>query len=134
MTGKQITRKYRLNQWAQIMCSRRESGLTVRAWCAENNINEKTYYYWQNKLREATSEQINNQESNKRGLISTEPCIRTASNSPMHPGWARISTLTTNMAAEETLTIEIGKSRIQANRNTTPELLTKVCRVLVSLC
>jgi len=119
MTSRQITKEYRLGQWAQIMRARRESGLTVKAWCAENNINEKTYYYWQNKLRQATCEQINKQAPPKADLIPT--------------GWTQITTAAANGPSEEVLTIEIGSSRIRANSNTSPELLAKVCRVLVSL-
>jgi len=31
------------------LCS--QSGLTTRAWCKENNVNERQYYYWQKKIR-----------------------------------------------------------------------------------
>lgn len=26
--------------------------MTIKAWCALNNINEKTYYYWLHKIRQ----------------------------------------------------------------------------------
>ena len=31
--------------------------MTVRAWCRENGLSEKTYYYWQRRLFQALSEQ-----------------------------------------------------------------------------
>ena len=119
MTSKQLTREYRLGQWAQIMRTRRESGQTVRAWCTENGINEKTYYYWQNKLRQAKCDQIANQAPSRPDLIPT--------------GWTQITTEASAESDEESLIIEIGRSRIQANKKTSPELLAKVCRVLVTL-
>ena len=35
----------------------RSSGMTVRAWCRENGLSEKTYYYWQRRLFQTLSEQ-----------------------------------------------------------------------------
>ena len=37
--------------------ARRSSGMTVRAWCQENGLSEKTYYYWQKRLFQTLSEQ-----------------------------------------------------------------------------
>ena len=31
--------------------------MTVRAWCQENGLSEKTYYYWQRRLFQTLSEQ-----------------------------------------------------------------------------
>ena len=36
--------------WQDRIRECRNSGQTVVAWCAENGISEKTYYYWQRKL------------------------------------------------------------------------------------
>ena len=35
----------------------RSSGMIVRAWCRENGLSEKTYYYWQRRLFQTLSEQ-----------------------------------------------------------------------------
>lgn len=35
----------------------RSSGMTVRSWCQENGLSEKTYYYWQRRLFQTLSEQ-----------------------------------------------------------------------------
>ena len=56
MSTKEIARHVRLTRWAQNMRARSESGESVRDWCRANGINEKTYYYWQRKLREAACE------------------------------------------------------------------------------
>jgi len=117
LTNKQMSRLVRLREWSDVLRRRRESGLTVRAYCDENGINEKTYYYWQNKVRQATCEQISNHPNVYGSLVPS--------------GWAQISTVPQQ---EETLAIEIGSARIMAGKNTSSELLEKVCRVLVSLC
>ena len=52
MSTRSVASEYRLTQWAGIMNERRESGLSVKAFCASAGIHENTYFYWQRKLRE----------------------------------------------------------------------------------
>ena len=40
----------RVQIWAERIAECRSSGMSVRAWCRENEISEKTYYYWQRRL------------------------------------------------------------------------------------
>ena len=40
----------RVELWAARIAECRSSGKSVRAWCRENGISEKTYYYWQRRL------------------------------------------------------------------------------------
>ncbi|UNC91225.1 IS66 family insertion sequence element accessory protein TnpA [Candidatus Contubernalis alkaliaceticus] len=64
MNTREVTRKYRLNQWTQIIRECRSSGQTVKVWCADHDINPKTYYYWLRKVREAACEAIPSLEEN----------------------------------------------------------------------
>ena len=41
----------RCNNWTGIFHARKESGLTVRDWCSQNNVSIHAYYYWLRKLR-----------------------------------------------------------------------------------
>ena len=52
-----VSKQERLEHWASIIMACRSSGMTVRSWCQENNISEKTYYYWQKRLFNRLSEQ-----------------------------------------------------------------------------
>ena len=52
----QIRDGYRLQQWTQIIQQCKSSGLTNKAFCAQNRISEKTYYYWLKKMRTAVAE------------------------------------------------------------------------------
>lgn len=47
----QITRQFRADNWARIISECMDSGLSIRRWCRENGIKEKTYHYWLRKLR-----------------------------------------------------------------------------------
>ena len=40
----------RIQVWAERIAECRSSGKSVRAWCREHEISEKTYYYWQRRL------------------------------------------------------------------------------------
>jgi len=37
----------------EIICECRGSGQTIAAWCANHNVNEKSYYYWLKQVRQA---------------------------------------------------------------------------------
>lgn len=58
MNTRKIAAEYRLAHWTQIMRKKRESGLSVKAFCESAGFHENIYYYWQRKLREATCEQL----------------------------------------------------------------------------
>ena len=46
-----------LMEWSQRVADCRNSGQPVTRWCAEHNINPKTYYNWQKKVFAAMVEQ-----------------------------------------------------------------------------
>jgi hypothetical protein len=58
MNTREIAEEYRLSHWAGIMQERKESGLSVRAFCKNAGFHENNYFYWQRKLREATCEEL----------------------------------------------------------------------------
>lgn len=45
--------KNRLELWTERVSACRQSGKSVRDWCRENGISEKTYYYWQRRIFQA---------------------------------------------------------------------------------
>lgn len=45
--------KNRLDLWTERVSACRQSGKSVRNWCTENGISEKTYYYWQRRIFQA---------------------------------------------------------------------------------
>lgn len=52
-----ISRQERLEKWTSRIMACRSSGMTIRAWCRENQVPEKSYYYWQRQLFETVSRQ-----------------------------------------------------------------------------
>ena len=134
MTGKELAQKVRMEQWAEIMRIRIESGEPVRRWCAENNINEKTYYYWQRKLRQTTCDYIRKQ---KESLENTGlQCSENIRTNIIPTRWTQVSSKTKiekTESIENTVIIEIGSIKVQAKEKTDMELLSKVCKTLLQV-
>lgn len=53
-----VKKEVKLAQWAEMVKSRKESGLTVTDWCRQNGINLKTYYYRLKRLRQTVCNEI----------------------------------------------------------------------------
>ena len=53
-----VKKEVKLAQWAEMVRSRNESGLTVTDWCKQNGINLKTYYYRLKRMRQAVCSEI----------------------------------------------------------------------------
>lgn len=49
----QITHDVRLEGWKDVIrqCHARPKGQTIKEWCAQNNVSEKQFYYWQRRIR-----------------------------------------------------------------------------------
>jgi hypothetical protein len=58
MDVQKLTHEVRLQQWGRTVKDCRNSGKSVKSWCAENNINIKTYYYWQRKVCQSTCREL----------------------------------------------------------------------------
>lgn len=58
----QIIHTIRNSKWKDIIlqCQNRPAEMSLKQWMTENQISEKSYYYWQRKLRKAAYEQMNN--------------------------------------------------------------------------
>lgn len=50
MNNKQKLHQIKLTQWATRFQEQAASGLTVKVWCAKNNVTIHTYNYWKHKL------------------------------------------------------------------------------------
>lgn len=56
----QLTHNVRRANWLNIMnqCQKRPANVTVRQWLKDNDINEKSYYYWLRKFRKESYDQM----------------------------------------------------------------------------
>jgi putative transposase len=106
-----------LAQWQQLVYDCHNSGMTVRAWCAENGISKKTYYYRQRKVWEATQQQKAEQDADMPGkLLSIIPCA--------------IPVVTTVSAQTPALILRSTSWTVEVNPGCDPELLHLVLRTV----
>ncbi len=72
MNTREVAQNYRINQWTEIIREYRSSGQTVTAWCAEHNINPKSYYYWLKRLRTAACEVLPSLGSGNNTIVPVD--------------------------------------------------------------
>ncbi|MEG0766336.1 MAG: hypothetical protein RR482_01350, partial [Clostridia bacterium] len=61
------TQAYRINQWMGILKDCAQSGRQKKGDCKSHGINEKTFYYWQRRLRDQLSPALNAQITLRQG-------------------------------------------------------------------
>jgi putative transposase len=121
MNTRKIAEEYRLSHWAGIMQERIDSGLSVKDFCKSAGFHENVYYYWQRKLRESACQKL-------------LPAAQNGQPESIVPsGWAACEA-EHDVRIDNAVSIEIGKCRVTANGSTDPEVLAKICKILLSLC
>lgn len=119
MDTQKITKQFRLTEWSEAVEERIASGQTIDAYCEAKSISKATYYYRQKKVREAACPEL--------------PAAQIGENVIVPAGWTQLAEAESVTASENSLTIEVNGCHIQANAQTDPKLLAKICRVLRSL-
>ena len=109
-----ITHEVRLKQWTSIIHECRNSGMTARAWCLENNVNEKQFYYWQRRVRKNTLESLVKADYQSHPSFVQLPI-------PAHSS-ENISSFTPDMV------LRIGDTVLELSNSTSEELLLKVLK------
>lgn len=66
-----LNHRTNLTYWQQLVYDCRNSGMTVKAWCAEHGISEKSYYYRQRKVWEAAAQA----EQESREVATQQPTV-----------------------------------------------------------
>lgn len=64
-------KQVKLQYWLQMIHECRASGLTNRAWCEQNGISLKNYYYWIAKIRKLAVEDLPRKQY---GVSLSMPC------------------------------------------------------------
>jgi len=111
-----------LAHWAGVMRQRGESGQSIRSWCRENGVFEKTYYYWQRKLRAAACERM---AAPQFAEVSVQEAALPAL--PVAP-------VAPEPAMSSQLCIEVAGVRITADSAYPPDQLATLLRELTRSC
>lgn len=106
-----VKRSSHLAEWSEMVRACKNSGLTVRAWCAEQGLNEKTYYHRQKQVCNA---------------LAGEMCCPAQ--------FAEVSPATIAASAGAGIPIRIGAAEIRVDGNTDLALLRDILRAVAGIC
>ena len=117
MNMKKISHEMNLKRWSQIVEECRSSGQTAVKWCAENNINIKTYYYWQRKVCNA---------------VCNELAI-TNNNIEKSPAFAEVM-LPGIRSSEVAITLNLNNISLKIHNGADESVIAQTLRILKSIC
>lgn len=124
MNNKQKLHQIKLTQWATRFQEQAASGLTVKAWCAENNVTIHTYNYWKHKLK---LEYVDSLLPTEHDIVALTPeLLQTASLSQTRPNNTPVFCQlheSHDLHNHNTLTITYGDIRITVGPSVSEEKL-----------
>jgi hypothetical protein len=116
-----------LAQWQQMVYDCRNSGMTVRAWCASQGISEKSYYYRQRKVWDAAQQA----DVNKPTASLPSSALSVASHAPaIIPCTLPMEKNSAALSQTPSLVLQGRGWTVEVNAGCDPELL---CLVLESV-
>ncbi len=116
MNMKKISHEMNLKKWTEIVEECRNSGQTAVKWCDENNVNIKTYYYWQRKVCNAVCNELaitNNVEKSPAFAEVMIPGIR---------------------SSEVAITLNLNNISLQIHNGANETVIEQTLRILKSIC
>ena len=116
MNMKKISHEMNLQKWTQIVEECRNSGKTAVKWCAENDINIKTYYYWQRKVLNVVCNE----------LVVANNSIEKA------PNFAEVI-LPGRRTSEVAITISLNNISLQIHNGADESVIAQTLRILKSI-
>jgi len=106
----QLTTNVRSQQWLQMIRDQKESGLSIQAWCRENNISENCFYYRQRCLRRCAGQALAGQF-----VEIQQPAAAPNHDNFIHNSAARITD---------------GKLAVELSNQASQELISRIVRAL----
>lgn len=117
------THNQQLSIWIQRIRKCKESDHTVVAWCAENNISLKSYYYWRRKIKREAFE-IFLQERKLPVLSAVSPDIV----------FTEISKHSIALTSGNAVILRIGETTVELQNGADAVTIENVLRILHTLC
>jgi len=110
-----------LQEWAEMVSACRNSGKTVLAWCTENGVNAKSYYYRQKKVCDAMPD-----------LRRATPLSVARGNTVA--SFAEITPTTRTRVNNADVTVRIGNAEVHIQNGAETATVEAVLRVLSGIC
>lgn len=122
MNVRRATSLIRKDQWMKIISERHASGLTVKEYCSQHNLNQGSYYYWLKKIRKGVLEEDSTHGESTNTLV---PMLKSLSNQET----SNDNDLT-SYSKNCSLRITTNVMRIEFDPNTSSDLVLQVIREL----
>lgn len=118
------THEIRIANWKAILeqCHTRPEGQTVKQWLAEQGISEKSYYYWQRKIRKNVYEQI---KPSQLSAVQVKSSV-TFAELPVQPF---VNQEAASSAFQPDAVIQVGRVTIGLSNSVSDTLLKKLLEI-----
>lgn len=116
----QVKNRFRMEQWMQIIKDCQSSDLTVKEWCAQNEIKQQSYYYWLKKIRKAACEQL--------------PAIQTEVELSKPVEFAKLQVNPSNDYQQSAVMIHLPNASVEVAEGTSKETIEAVLIALKNIC
>ena len=117
----------RIELWKNIIKDQAASGVGKSAWCRDNGVNPRAFFYWQRKLRNMALEELNVSEDNHLPRPS-QPYTPSTTFCEISAPVKNQSDPPVNISSD--LTIEINGCRVLIGNSFSKESLASVIEVL----
>lgn len=112
----QHTHDIRLTRWASLIKECSESGLTKTAWCAQNDVSIKSFYYWQRRLRTIA--------------VGNADLLPVTSKRLKRNTIIEVPMATESISSSAPVTLHVNGVSVDINNDATPELLNMILKVI----
>ena len=116
--SQELKHQAKLEQWRAQIVECRGSGLSVRKWCMEHHIGQKTYYRWEKEILETASAQL--------------PSITPAALSRTTFAELPAPAVQQPVQAEMVASIRIGKAKVDIYSGADASVVKALCQILKS--
>ena len=134
MQAQTAKRLLTLQNWSKEIKACRQSGLSVREWCAANNVNIKTYYNHEKRVREEMLEMMEPpMPLTSETTITCNPCAATFAALPsMHQALKEAHPLAKPMHKHipVQITVIIGSHKVEINNGADMTLTEQVLKAV----
>lgn len=96
----------------------RGSGQTVAAWCADHNINEKSYYYWLKQVRQAACDSFPAPDSSNHQIV------------PLKLPLPLMETGSPSKGSTAAIIVRLGSVTLELHNGATPALIENTLKAL----
>lgn len=118
--AQELKHQVKLEQWKEQIATCRSSGMSVRRWCIQNHVNQKTYYRWEKEVLAMASNQL-------APVPTPTPSLPAQIFAELPAPFMQQSTPTEIVAS-----IRVGKAKVDIYSGADANVVKALCQVLKS--